>query len=110
MSKYKNLYRYHLQIVDSQNNDDVIIHLLKGRINDFYKHNGVRLNSMLDKIQAMQKEYFQFDETGKVKTEDKPIGETGETSNDPVMLEGKTYVEYLRKYNELMDTDCVINF
>jgi len=101
--KNKDLYRFHLELEDLKNS--VYYHLMRGRISDFYKNNGLRVNSMLANINALQTDYFVF-ENGIVKTEIK----IGEENHTPVMNEGKGYSEYVSKFDALMDSDCTIIF
>lgn len=87
------LMQWHTEIGQLQNS--VIMYLMKGRLADFYKDYGIRINTVMDKKTSLQKEYFVFEDE-KVKHE----GEGKESK--PVMLEGKTYEEFMKKYNDLM--------
>lgn len=88
------LLQYHAEINQLQNS--VIMLLLKGRVADFYKEYGIRINTILEKKTALQKDYFVF--------EGESIKKEGEGKDaKPIMLEGKTYEEFIGKYNELMN-------
>lgn len=88
------LLQFHQEINQLQNS--VIMFLLKGRLADFYKEYGIRINTILEKKTGLQKEYFVFEGEG-IKKE----GEGNESK--PVMLEGKTYAEFMEKYTALMN-------
>lgn len=103
--KNKNLYQFHLQLQDLESN--ILFHLFKSRINDFYKHNGIRIQTICDKLTSLQKEYFVL-EDGKVKMSDSETNESG--AEEPITNEGKTFEEYMEKYTELMETNCTIIF
>lgn len=98
--KNKNLYEFHCQLEAMKTS--IIFQLLFGRIKDFYKNNDIRINSLIDKLNKLQEEYFIYNEEGKVKEEGDP--------KKPVMVEGKTYEEYLEKYELLMEAPCNIKF
>ncbi len=100
MFKNKDLYSFHLQLKGLETN--IIYQLIFGKIKDFYKHNSIRINTLIEKITAMQDDYFVLDAEGKVQQEGEPL--------QPIMKEGKTYDEYLEKYNELMEKECPIKF
>lgn len=88
------LLQFHQEISQLQNS--VIMFLLKGRVTDFYKDFGIRINTVLEKKTKLQKEYFVFDGEN--------IKKEGEGNDQkPVMLEGKTYDEFIEKYNQLMN-------
>ncbi len=98
--KNKNLYQFHLQLEEMKSN--VIFQLLFGRIKDFYKNNSLKINAIGEKLNIIRSEFFEFDENGKVKQTGEPLA--------PIIKEGKTYEEYMLKFEELMNQDCVIKF
>ena len=96
--KNKDLYKYHLELEESKNT--VYANLLRGRIADFYKNNGIRINTIMSNINALQKDYFVL-ENGVVKQDENKI---------PVMNEGRLFDEYVSKFDALMESDCTIVF
>lgn len=72
--------------------------LLKGRINDFYKENEVRLSTISEKRDKLQREWLQFED-------DKPKfgGEKGK--EQVLMIEGKLLEDYKKAYQDLMQTE-----
>lgn len=105
--KNKNLYQFHLQL--EQMRESVLYFLLKGRIADFYKYNSVKLNSIIDRMRKLQEEYFVMEDE-RVKMTPLEVTNDVRKEPEPIMQEGKTYEEYLAKYNELMEKDCTIKF
>jgi hypothetical protein len=106
--KNKDLYRYHQQLQGGSN--DIVFHLLTGRIKDFYKNNGLRINTLLEKIEKMQREFFQYGEDGFVKFQKVPVPNSEEMADEPVIQEGKSYDDYIAQFNELMERDTTIVF
>lgn len=85
----------------------VVGFLLQGRINDFYKEYAVRLKSLDDKIIALYKEHYEF-ENDKIKEQEvlREQNINGEIKQIPekkaILLPGKTEEEFKQKMNELM--------
>lgn len=97
--KNKDLYSFHLQLLSLK--DNILYHLCQSRINEFYKHNTVRINTLLEKIDALQIKYFVIDGDQVRKQENSEL---------PVMLEGMLYEDFTKEYNELLDTPTIIKF
>ncbi len=105
--KNKDLYNYHLQLEQLKSN--VIYQLLRGRVQEFYRHNGLRLNTLTEKLQKLQDDFFVIINNNIQYTKEVIDGE--ETGKDtPVMQDGKLFSDYTEKYNEIMEKDCQINF
>jgi len=51
------IYKYHQEIESIK--DSIYYILLKGRIQDFYKYNGIILQTIIDTITEIQKEYYE---------------------------------------------------
>ena len=68
---------------------------LKNKIKQFYADNGIRIESLQEKISKLQQEYFVI-ENEKIKTD----GEGKDST--PVMNEGKDKKEFDEKFNKLM--------
>lgn len=78
------LYKLHRQLNEAQQNEDVVYYLLGGRIRDFYKHNEIKINVILETIIKLQEMYFVM-EDGVVKLEKRKLSEDGPETNEPVM-------------------------
>lgn len=92
----ENLYAMHLEIQSL--GKGVLGLLLRTQINNFYHKNGIRVNTLTEKITANQKEHCEFEE-GKIKmVEDKAV-----------FLEGKTIDMLNEKYKELMEKQITID-
>lgn len=95
------LYNFHVELQQIANNS-VIGLLLRSKINDFYKENGLRINMLEQGILRIQKEHMEF-ENDKIKYE-------GEGENKkPVFLIGKSNETLQEAYKELMEKQIVIN-
>lgn len=69
---------------------------VKESIAMFDVHNKEKYNSLLESLQLLQSEFFELDENKKIKTIDSGKGITS------VFREGKTFEDYIKKYNEIM--------
>ena len=81
----------------------VLYILLKGRINEFYKENGIRISTLFEKIKKLQDEYFVI-EGGEVKSE-------GEGSDrKPVCVEGKSLEDFTKEMEALLNSPIQVIF
>lgn len=72
------------------------MYFLKDQLTKFFTEYGVKIEAVIERKTKLQKEYFVFDgEQVKHEGEDK--------DRKPVMLEGKTYEEFMKAYTELMN-------
>lgn len=99
---YRTLLSYHRELEGAR--ESILYRWFPGKINEFYKRNSARINSINEKILDLSKGYFEYDGDGKIVFE----GE-GETRMR-VMLEGKTIEEYQSELNKLLDQPCQIIF
>ena len=77
------LMQFH-QELQNLNTNSVLGYLLIGKVNDFYKHNGIRVQTCIEAIQKIQFDHLEMDEKDHPKLTD---------PNDPnsvILLEGKT--------------------
>lgn len=95
----RNLYGYHQQIEGL--NGSIFELFMRGKIADFKKNNGIRINTLLEKMKAIQAEYFII-ENDEVKFE------MIEGKKKFILLEGKTQDGFDEAVNELMDKPCAI--
>lgn len=93
------LYRFHIEIQQLQRTS-AIGFLLKGRINDFYKENNIRIQTLVEKLQQIQKDNLVCDANGMPKFNDKKEAE---------LLEGCTMEEFNRLTKEVMDRKVAVN-
>jgi len=101
--KNKDLYSFFLELQNSSNS--IFVHLLRAKVAEFKKQNKMRFNILLEKLETLQREFFEFEDEKNVKYE---VSETGEKK--PVMLEGKLWDDYMALYGDLMDKDVPIIF
>ncbi len=94
--KNEQLYRYHIEIQQLQQTS-ALGFLLKGRINDFYKENKIRIDALIEKLKQIQHEFLVHDEN------DLPKFEGIGNDRKATMIEGKTIDEFNRLTKELMD-------
>lgn len=98
---YANLYAYNQEIQNMKGS--VLEKFFRGKIDEFYKHNGLRINTMLEKLRHISADFFEMTEDEKqIKTIDKDGVKT------PVMLEGKTTEDYNAKVNEYLAKEVPI--
>lgn len=104
---YQKLYEIDLEM--EQISQRVLGILLRSRIDNFYKENGLRIKTMYEKIEKIQKEFCEF-ENGKLKMT-KPEKEEGKPDPQPtvIFLEGKTKEMLNAAYAELMAQTVPIN-
>lgn len=76
---------------------------MRNKINDFYKNNGLRIDTFYKNRKKLQLEYFQIEEDGeRIKKE----GEGADSK--PMMKEGKDRKEFDDKFEELMNQELTI--
>ena len=106
MFQNKNLYKYHLELEELKTS--VFNFLFKSRIGEFYKNNGLRINTLMESINNLQKDYFVFEAEGTPLARIKMNLENSEPM--PVLKEGKTMEDYNKDFDELMNKECTIVF
>lgn len=80
-------------------------HLFRSKLQDFYKNNGIRIETLSEKIQKLQEEFFviisnQIQMNEPLTDKDgKPIGNTDPT---PKLQSGKTMTDFQEKFKEIM--------
>lgn len=110
----KELLSYHNEYLQSQNS--FYARLLRSRVQDFYKNNGTRVNSYIDKIKALHAKYYELDEKGErnMREVEIPIPDGAPEGTEPkkkreyILLEGMTVEKYTEEYNELLLQPCLI--
>lgn len=95
---YKTLMSYHNELNQYKRNS-VLYGMLQSKIQEFYKLNGIRIQSILDKANELNKKYFTF-ENGQ------PVMD-GEKQK---LNEGLTHEQFEIEWTELMKTECEIHF
>ncbi len=104
-----------------------VAYLNKGRINEFYKGNGARIENTFKKITALQQEFFVFtdDKEPEIKMTEPVPGVPAKEAvmdgdvvvepavdaipakpSEPVMQEGKTMKEMDERYDAIMAEKC----
>lgn len=99
---YKQLMSFNNEL-NQYNRTSILWFLLSNKISEFYKLNGVRIQSILDKNNALSEKYFTF-ENGK------PVFDGEGEDKKQRMNEGFTQEDYEQEWNELMNTQCEIHF
>ena len=88
----RELLQMHNELTMMRAKGSVIVWLMTGRVNEFYKTYQTRLNTIQDRIKAIQARHFEI-ENGKVKLLDIFDGEGDEkklVKQEPICLIGKT--------------------
>lgn len=101
-AKNSNLFAYHNEIEGWKGS--ALEHLLKGRIDNFYNKNKLRIDSLNRRLRGLQEKYFVI-ENEEVKIDPDP-----EKKGAPLMLEGMLYENYMTDFKELMNQDVQIIF
>ena len=97
------LLHYHQQIEEWKRYARIEAQFFRTKINQFYKDNAIRVDSMFKRIQELQHEYFVI--------ENEQIKHEGEGKDrKPVCNPEKTREEYDVKYKELMEKEVTIKF
>ena len=96
------LFNYHIQIQRMQNQGSVLIFLLKSRIGDFYKNNGLRIKTIDEKIGRLERLYFEHDD------QDKVIYVGKDKDRVPKMLPGMDIRNFNEAMNLLMEEETTI--
>lgn len=86
--------------IQNQLKGSVLAYLLKGRIADFYKDHGLRIDGILDGQRKIIEEYYEIEGT-EIKTQDVTDAE-GKVNKVGVMKEGKTAEEFNGAMNAFM--------
>ena len=95
----RQLWQYHQDI---QTMNPTVIMLMKNRIKEFYKNNGIRIKTITEKIFKLQAEYFEIDEDKRIKTVEV------EGTKTPVLIHGKTVEIYNEAMKNLMEQENLI--
>lgn len=102
MDNNKKLYQLYNEV--QQMKGTAFGHLLKGRIADFEKNNGIRINTLCEKIRNVRSSHFILDKDLNVQYHPAEEGKAPE----PIMVEGKTKEMADKAYNDLMDEPTII--
>lgn len=99
------LYNYHQQIEQMRQNGNVAAYLLKGRINDFYKDNGIVIDGIINSIREIQDSHLVIIDNKVQETEPDADGK-----KHPVFKEGKTKEMMDAMWASLMSTPDVMKW
>lgn len=97
----RTLYGFYLEI--QQMRGSVILHLLKPQAEGFLKGNQNRINHVIDYLNKLQQEFFEFD-GDKIRMLPSALGQRAQAVYKP----GKTKDEYQKLYNAFMDQKQMI--
>lgn len=97
----RTLYTYNQEIHNMSGS--ILEKFHAGKINQFYKDNGIRVNTLMARLTAIAEDHYKF-ENGQIKH----IAVDGKQV--PVLLPGKTTEEYNSKTNEYLDKETSITF
>lgn len=101
---YGTLLNYHTEIQSM--GDSIFRHFMRSKVKEFYKHNGLKIDTLINKIKELQNEFFVME----VVDGNTHIATTGEGDDKkPVMVEGKELEKYNEKYRLLMKEPCNIS-
>jgi hypothetical protein len=90
------IYAYHQQIQTWEKTGNILAYFHRGKIQEFYKEYGLRINTIYDEVLELQKEYFENEDTGNeviIKLQD----------NKPILKAGKAQQDYNKAMTELMN-------
>lgn len=93
------LYEYHRQI--QQMNKSIYGIFLNGKINEFIRYNGIRINGIIRMMDEIKNKYFECDENGKIKV-------TDEEKPQLLYKDGVNKEDYEKEFNEYMSQPTVI--
>ena len=93
------LLNYHNELTKWAQAGSVLQYLLRSKINEFYNEYGVRIQSLNDKIVAMQKQYFVHDDKGI------PVVEKVDGKDTVVCVEGMKQEDFNKEYIALMNLE-----
>jgi len=91
------LYKYHLEITAMKGTVNELFN--RSKISEFYKGNSLRINSLLRALNDIRIKYFELDENGQTKVDDK---------GQPVFKEGMLKEDYEKAHTELMRTQTIL--
>lgn len=86
--------------------------LLRSKLREFYNNNFLRYKTLIEDMEKLQEEWFEFEEDANSPRGKKPrIIETevdGKKKKEQAMLEGRLYSDYVVALTELMNTPTII--
>ena len=101
----RELLQMHNEITMMRAKSSVIIWMNQGKVNEFYKQYQTRINTIMDRIKAIQSRYFEM-ENGKPKMIDVYDGDGDQKTlvkKDPILLIGKTIEGCQKEYDAFLD-------
>ena len=90
---YKHLIGMMSEIESLRNKRSILAFVNNSKFDDFYKHNKIKADTVMEKVRNLEKEYLEFDEQGVVKKDD---------AGAPCVQEGKTLEELSKKTEEII--------
>lgn len=101
---YHKLMQWHRELQALKQNDHILYRLLRSRVEGFYKANGVRINSFLERVREVDKFWIEHDQDGKMLYE-------GEGQNRLKKLkEGNTKEQYETATKAMWDEIIAVDF
>lgn len=98
--KYSELLSLDLEFQTLAKQNPGLALINQSKIREFYKNNSVRLNSLKDRIKELNQKYRQCDKHGNAFSY--------EDSQQPVMLEGKSFADYRKEMTALLEQEAHI--
>lgn len=93
------LINKHQEITQWKRSDSLIVHFFDSKIKEFYNHNRIRIESIINEIKELNQFYFEFE----------PDGNTIKVAGGKqVMREGYTMEEYKDVADKLMAQETVM--
>jgi len=90
------LLRWHNELKQLSDVNSIFYQFNRSKIQEFYRQNGIRIDSLFRKTEELRKEYFVIEE-GQIKQIDV------DGKKEPVMLPEKSKEDFTKKYQELME-------
>lgn len=98
---YGTLLHYHKQIEGWKQTNSIFVLSHKSFIREFYNNNGVRIKSLMERMNALMREHFVYDDNGLTT-------QLVDGKQELILQEGKTQVEYDTKLGEILTQPCNI--
>ena len=90
------LLRWHDELKQLQSINSIFFQFNRSKINEFYRQNGIRIDSVFKKMDVLRREFFLIEN-------DKLVMEGEEGKQEPVLLPEKKREDFNAKYQEILE-------
>ena len=106
------LISFHTEIEETRRSQSVWGFLLAGRIKEFYKYNGIKVNSIIENTKKINKKYYEYELLPEAKEETikftKPDPEKPNERPKSIFKEGVKEEDFNKEWDELMKREVEI--